>query len=308
MSRIAVVVPAFNRSDLLCRALLSVAGQTRPAEEVVIVDDASDRDLAAARRIAEEAGFHWVALPRNSGPAAARNRGVDETEAEWICFLDSDDEWLPEKLAVQDAWHRSRPEIGISQVVETWIRDGNPVAKPEPWRQREGGLFEASVERCSIGPSCIMMRRTLWNESGGFDERFRVCEDYELWLRITGKHPVGLVGNEPLVRKHGGRGDQLSVATPAMDRFRVVALLEVLRTGGLPPGRDGIVRAGIRARASILAKGAAKRGLGERAAFYRELERRCVEEFPFDPVPFLGEAWRHTGDEEGSRPDGGCVP
>lgn len=253
------------------RAMESIAGQTRSPDQVVIVDDASTEEMSKSLELAAELGFEWRQLSSNRGPAAARNAGVAATSSDWVCFLDSDDEWLPDKLAEQSRWNDEHPEFSISQVHESWRRNGAVVKKPRHWEQDGGDLFAASIERCSIGPSCVMLSRRLWDDFGGFDEDFRVCEDYELWLRVCSQTEIGLVDSEPLVRKHAGHEDQLSVVTPAMDRFRVHALIKAHFDSGYSEKQKKMIAQGICEKSIILADGAAKRGSLERSKFYREV-------------------------------------
>jgi len=273
MGNSAVVIPVHNRPVSLLRALESIRAQSRAVAECVVVDDGSTESLENSRRFLEKeiSGGKWLRFSENLGVSAARNAGVVLTSAKWICFLDSDDCWMPEKLERQLAWHAENPAVRISQVEEAWIRNGQRVNKPDEWKPGEGDIFSKAVERCAISPSAIMMRRDLWEEQGGFDEEFRVCEDYELWLRITDGEPVGLVeGGNALVEKHGGRSDQLS-AYPAMDRHRVAILLRFLGSTDLPSDKRELVCRAIREKAKIVAMGAAKRGNVGREKLFAEL-------------------------------------
>ena len=265
---VSVVIPAFNRPRKLKRAVESVFAQTCRSFELFVVDDASTADLSTVQSTVEKAGHRWIRLPENFGPAAARNAGAAASTGEWIAFLDSDDRWLPEKLERQLAWHEVHSGFEISQCEEAWIRNGEPVYKPKRLHQPSTGrIFDKCVELCCISPSSVMMSRKLWAESGGFDERFRVCEDYELWLRIALNREVGLVPGK-FVEKYGGHDDQLSSSVEAIDRWRVLALLENLdRTTG---DDRKTVLAGIVTKAGILEAGARKRGLPEEE-FYREI-------------------------------------
>ena len=267
-----VVIPVHNRIATLQRAIQSVLEQELAASRVIIVDDASTIDLSKVREWAIEAGCRWKRLGRNVGPAEARNRGVDEGESRWIAFLDSDDTWSRGKLRLQAEWIAGNPESRISQVRERWIREGRELKKPSHWEPREGDLFEQSCQRCSIGSSCVAIRRDLWVETGGFDARYRVCEDYQLWLRITKSEPVGLVPGLPQVDKHGGHADQLSSLVPAMDRFRVLALLELLAESGLSLEQRATACSVVKEKARILAEGAAKRGMIRRAELYAMID------------------------------------
>ena len=268
-----MVIPAFNRRDLLNRAIESVLGQSFTELSLIVVDDASTEDLEACRRRVIGAGHRWKCLDINSGPAHARNIGAGMTESDWIMFLDSDDVWKPEKVDKQLAWHGDHPEFRISQVIEDWIRDGMTVRKPARLAQLGGDIFEESVRRCVIGCSCVAMRRDLWEESGGFDPFFRACEDYELWLRITCREPVGLAGTTALTEKHAGDHPQLSRDIPALDRFRILALARLLRDRGhsLSAPQRELVGKGLIERAGILAGGARVRGRDEWASFFAGL-------------------------------------
>ena len=273
MMKVSVVIPVFNRRGPLERAIRSVLGQSRTGCELIVVDDASAEDLAPARRLVEEAGHRWLALPGNLGPAGARNAGADAARGDWVAFLDSDDVWLPRKLERQIDWHRRHPGIRVSQCEESWFRNGRPVRKPADWRQLPTGrIFDACLRRCLIGPSCVMMETSLFRDLGGFDVSYPVCEDYELWLRLTLRETVGRVDGGPLVEKHAGQPDQLSVTTPAMDRFRVRALQKLLETGNLGPDEVRAVHLAIAEKAEILARGAARHNPGE-VERYREISR-----------------------------------
>ncbi len=270
---VAVIIPAFGRPQALRQAIESVLSQTWTDCGLIVVDDASPTPLWEARQLVEESGHRWIRLPENRGPAAARNAGCREAaEHAWITFLDSDDLWHPEKLSRQMRWHEEHPEMKISQVEESWTRQGQPCAKPNHLEQASGDCFAESVQRCAIGPSCVALAADLWTAMGGFDERFRVCEDYELWLRITAKYPVGRVPGDPLVEKRGGAPDQLSTSVPALDRHRLAALLKLVASGSLTPRQEQVAGEGLRRRARILARGAARRGRDDWARFFARIE------------------------------------
>ena len=149
------------------------------------------------------------AIPRRRGVSAARNSGVTAARGEWLAFLDSDDLWLPDKLARQILLLEGQPELLICQTDETWVRRGVRVNKPAAHRKVAGQIFLPSLGRCMISPSAVMLHRRLLEDHGGFDETLPAAEDYDLWLRLTWRYEVGLV-DEPLVIKRGGHPDQLS--------------------------------------------------------------------------------------------------
>jgi glycosyltransferase involved in cell wall biosynthesis len=289
-----VIIPTHNRIDLLRRAIQSVLDQELAAHQVIVVDDASTKDLSLVRSWAEKHGCVWERLEVTQGPAAARNIGVSLGASEWVTFLDSDDIWHPKKMMNQADWHTDHPEFRISQVKETWIRGGRELQKPGHWEFSGGDLFAESCERCSIGPSCVAMSRGLWEEVGGFDSRYGVCEDYELWLRITKSLPVGLIPGKAMVEKHAGHGDQLSMLVPAMDRYRVIALLELLIGGHLTEEQRAVVIKKVRQKARILLQGAAKRGLDHRSDIYRRVLALKLEEAGSAINPVVETLWHEV--------------
>src|SRR6185369_3375811 len=136
---------------------------------------------------------------------------------------------------------------------------------PRAYHRKEEALFPRCLERCLVSPSAVIVARELYESLGGFDESFPVCEDYELWLRIALREPVGLV-DAPLVIKRGGHPDQLSRSTWGLDRFRVAALVKLLATTALTVDERAAVAAILRAKCDVLADGAARRGRDDEAA------------------------------------------
>ena len=153
-----------------------------------------------------------------------------------IAFLDSDDLWSPAKLERQLAFMRDNPGCAISQTNEIWLRNGRRVNPAIRHRKRAGDIFIDSLRTCLIGMSSVMIRTDLFRSSGGFDELMTAAEDYDLWLRILIDYEAGLL-DEPLVTRRGGRPDQLSAKTPALDRFRILALAKLLADDRLSPAR-----------------------------------------------------------------------
>lgn len=265
---VTAVIPAHNRAEALMRAVRSVLDQRGVPVTCVVVDDGSTIDLSGVRALLEQtAGEHVFVCQSQQGVAAARNRGVCVATTPWIAFLDSDDYWEPDKLAIQLDYHRHHPEYLVSQTAESWWRGGRPVPQPNIYRPGAGDLFGACLRRCCLSASSVMMARDFYLAQGGFDERYPVCEDYELWLRLAVAQEIGWI-EKPLTVKHAGHPDQLSKAIPAMDRFRLHALLELWRNHET---RRSLIAAEIHRKAALLAKGARKRGLAD--SLYRDCQR-----------------------------------
>lgn len=252
---------------MIDQAVASVLGQSFTDFELIVVDDGST-DSTATRLAAYGSRLRVVSTPR-LGVAAARNTGVSQAGGRYIAFLDSDDLWRPEKLARQTAFVLEHPGIRICQTEEIWMRNGVRVNPRAVHRKPAGDIFERSLALCLISPSAVMMSRELFDQFGGFDETFPVCEDYDLWLRISAEERVGLI-TDALVVKRGGHADQLSKSAWGMDRYRVRALRKILHSG-IQGERRAAALLALRHKVRVLANGARKRGKWRDAEEYEKL-------------------------------------
>lgn len=254
---ISVIIPLFNRKETISRAIDSVLGQTTSPCEIIVLDDGSTDDAALYIEMKYQEQLK-VVRQKNRGVSAARNNGVSHCQGDYIAFLDSDDQWKPEKLEKQLQLHLDQPDLKISQTQESWIRNGTPVKFHKRYRKPEGDIFDKSLELCTVSPSSVFMKRSLFEEYGGFDEAMPSCEDFDLWLRISSKEKVGLI-DEALMVKYGGDADQLSSRYPAMDRFRIYALLKIWFSDDLTVSQREEVVSIIRKKINFLCLGAVKR-------------------------------------------------
>ncbi len=279
MPLISVIVPTFNRWPVLSRALDSVRAQRFRDFELIVVDDGSTDGTAEELK---RAGLPLrLFATARKGVAAARNFGVSRARGDSIAFLDSDDAWLPRKLETQAAFMAGRPGAKICQTEEIWIRNGVRVNARAVHRKPDGDIYPRCLDLCLVSPSAVMISRELFERFGGFDESFPVCEDYDLWLRIGAQFPVPLIA-EPLVVKYGGHADQLSRSTWGLDRYRVLALQKVLRSGSLDAARRAAALEALRRKAAILAQGARKRGREEEARAYEAAPAEFEREYSKD--------------------------
>ncbi|MBI3300984.1 MAG: glycosyltransferase family 2 protein [Deltaproteobacteria bacterium] len=256
MPEVSVIIPTYNRWDLVREAIASVQAQTYRDFELTVVDDGSNDGTAEV--VQEFAGVRYVHQP-NRGVSAARNRGVALSSGALLAFLDSDDLWQPRKLESQVAFFAAYPEARICQTEEIWLRHGVRVNPHNKHRKTGGNLFARSLALCLVSPSAVMLRRELFEQVGGFDESLPACEDYDLWLRIAAAMPIHLI-ETPLVMKRGGHPDQLSHRFWGMDRFRVAALCKLLDSGVLSAEQRTLTEETLRVKCAILAQGARKRG------------------------------------------------
>jgi len=264
---VSVIIPTYNRAGQVAEAVASVAAQTFRDFEILVVDDGSTDDtfevLAALECV------RVLRHLRRRGVAAARNLGAAEARGEWLAFLDSDDLWLPEKLARQMAYLEARPGLLWCQTDETWVRKGVRVNKPASHRKVGGRIFLRSLERCLVSPSAVVLHRQLLADHGGFDADLPAAEDYDLWLRLSWRYEMGLV-DEPLIIKQGGHPDQLS-AQWGLDRFRIRALVKLLQEPDLPEPYALAATRTLAVKCAIYAQGCEKRGKFAEAQFYQQL-------------------------------------
>ncbi len=265
---VSVVIPTYNRWPMIGEAVESVLTQTFNGFELIVVDDGST-DSTVPSLSQCDSRLKLVTQPR-TGVSAARNAGVAKSRGKYIAFLDSDDLWLPGKLAVQTNFMERNFGARICQTDETWIRNGIRVNAKLKHRKPAGDIFRRSLELCLVSPSAVMMTRELFDLAGRFDESFPVCEDYDLWLRIAVCHPVYLI-DRALVIKRGGHADQLSRSVWGMDRFRVLAIAKLLRATGLRGDKRQWALDTLRKKTAILAAGARKRGRLEDARKFEVL-------------------------------------
>ena len=264
---VSVIIPTFNRWPLVGAAIESVLRQSYDDYEVLVVDDGStDSTAQQLRRFGSRVR---LLTQTHRGVSAARNLAVRHARGSYLAFLDSDDLWLPQKLAVQTAFMKQNQDVQVCQTEEIWIRNGVRVNPKAKHRKPSGDIFLPSLELCLVSASAAMLTRDLFERVGGFDERLPVCEDYDLWLRIAVNQPVPLI-DDALIIKRGGHVDQLSRAMWGMDRFRVLALQKLLRSGLDDVRRDAAIDVLTR-KVEILALGARKRAKRSEAQAYEEL-------------------------------------
>lgn len=275
---VSVIIPAYNRAERLERAVRSVLEQKGARFELLVVDDASEQPAEALYCELEGLGHRVIRQEQNRGPGPARNVGAKVARGEWLAFLDSDDHWLPGKLEIHLSSLRSS-RLRIGQAEEIWYRDGERVNPPKPHRIQGGDLFARSLKAVCVSSSTVMLRRELFWEHGGFDEELFVCEDYALWLNIAAQEEFEFC-REPLVVKYGGHEDQLSKALPAMDRFRILALLKGLNSGAFGEREAAAVKE-VSRKLRILSKGSAKRGRVEAVDLCSEIVA-AVEESDYE--------------------------
>jgi len=265
---VSVIIPTYNRAAWIKEAAASVLAQTFRDYELLVVDDGST-DATLEALISLDGHLKVLRLKHRRGVSAARNLGAAAARGDWLAFLDSDDLWLPDKLAWQVEYLQAHPDLSICQTEEVWIRNGVRVNPPKTHRKAAGDIFLSSLKRCMVSPSAVMLHRRLFTALGGFDETLPAAEDYDLWLRTAWREPVGLVP-ESLVIKRGGHPDQLS-RQRGLDRFRIQALVKLLKEVDLPGEYRQAAQNTLAQKCRVYAQGCEKRGKTAEAREYRAL-------------------------------------
>lgn len=263
---VSIVLPVYNRLALLREAVASVFAQTFDDWELIVADDGSNDETRAWLRSISDVRVHWLPLSHTGNPGAVRNAAIAHARGEYIAFLDSDDRWLPHKLAVQLSALRCEPGYRWSYSAFARIDGaGRRIEETQHWwSAQHGQIFIPLLDFAAVVPTpTVMVERSLSAEIGGFDETLAQFEDYHLWLRLSRAHPVLLV-DQPLVevRAHDEHYYQPGLAAKVLWR----RMLEKL--GGLQLGaaQSAALAAACRRNTLQLARGHAAQGDSRAAA------------------------------------------
>jgi glycosyltransferase involved in cell wall biosynthesis len=194
---VTVILPTYQRRELVKRAVASVLAQTYRDFELIVIDDGStDGTREALSPVADQLTYRWQP---NQGVAAARNAGLRLGRGEIIAFLDSDDRWLPDHLAVVTEMLARHPEAVLATTAPRKVMAGT--ARPE-----DASLFDPLPTQFFANafgyPSCVAVRSTTVMVTGGFDERLLVHEDHELFMRLAVQGPFSGLERRTVVRRY----------------------------------------------------------------------------------------------------------
>lgn len=220
---VSAIIPTWNRRELVQHAIRSVLAQTRPVDEIIVVDDGSTDGTGTA--LAAEFGDRIVYVRQaNAGVSAARNRGMAMARGRYFALLDSDDEWLPEKTARQVDWLDAHPDFGmvlcdverIDAARRPIDRLGRRTIIPE-----DGWVLHRVLANPALAPVSALFRRAVFEDIGGFDETLRTAEDLDFHLRIARRWQIGVV-DEVLARAIRGHDGLSALAQTYDDYTRVI--------------------------------------------------------------------------------------
>ena len=222
--RISVIIPCYNQAHFLPEALASVQAQTFPDWECIIVNDGSPDHTAAVAQewVGKDSRFRYIEKP-NGGLSSARNRGLKEARGDYIQFLDADDLIESKKFAWQANLLRNSPHLGIVYSDLRYFPADAPKQRrytlfgpDKPWIERAwlkpGSMLEKLLDGNLMAVNCPMMRRSVMDKVGLFDETLRAAEDWHYWLRCAAIGTVFHFAPAPdtlaLVRIHSASASQ----------------------------------------------------------------------------------------------------
>lgn len=194
MTCVSVVIPTYNRATLISQTLDSVLAQTYKDTEVIVVDDGSTDDTSAV--LSTYLGQIAVIRQANQGLSGARNAGIAKAKGEFVAFLDSDDLWLPEKLEKQITLLESRSELkwAYTDIIAFEHDSGQPLYMlGRTVKLHQGDVLDELLFDDFIASPTPLIRREVFDEVGLFSDNTVVAEDWDMWLRIAARYPVGLI-------------------------------------------------------------------------------------------------------------------
>jgi cellulose synthase/poly-beta-1,6-N-acetylglucosamine synthase-like glycosyltransferase len=229
----SIIMPSYNTGATIDAAIRSVLTQTRADLELIVADDGSTDDTPTrVQRFQEDTRVKLIRA-QHRGPSAARNAALAEALGEYVCFLDSDDVWLPTYLDVMAATLRANPDAAVAYT-DAWVlfdsvkkigrRTAMAEYRPASVPQEPTAFLCALLESGNFVYYSAMVRRCALEAAGPFNETLRGPEDYELWLRIAA-HGYAFVRCHEVLAVYRRRPGQLTADPSTIDR----ALPEVYR-------------------------------------------------------------------------------
>lgn len=199
MPKVSVIIPTWNRAGFITRAIESVLVQTEQSLEVLVCDDGSTDNTHQIVAAINDSRVKWIEGPRGGRPAIPRNRGIAASKGEWLAFLDSDDEWLPDKLAKQlDTAERRGCQVVSTNALR--FVPGSGITGNLLSSNKDTITFTDLLRVNEVICSSVLLRRSLFDIIFGFPEEARAngVEDYSCWLRAATQTDIAYI-SEPLL-------------------------------------------------------------------------------------------------------------
>lgn len=194
---ISIVIPTYNRARVISRAIESALSQTYSETEIIVIDDCSsdNTDEIVSKYCRTDRRVRFFKAPANLGAGGARNLGISEASGDYVAFLDSDDEWLPQKLAEQYRFMRENPEVALCYCsYQRIFMDGSlGDIYPDPIEERKidsDHQLAAFLKECHVSTQTVMIKSEVLKAIGGFNVAYRSLEDNVLALNVLRNYPV----------------------------------------------------------------------------------------------------------------------
>ena len=204
---VSVIIPTYNRAELLERAVKSVQKQTYKNWEIIVVDDGSTDNTEDIINKINDARIKYIKNEKNLGAAASRNRGVELAKYDYVAFQDSDDVWRIDKLEKQMKYLHQNTDYDMvyCSFLKHYGNGGSLVVPNNQIGEREGNMYATLLVNNVIGTPTVLMKRVVFLECGGFDTELRAIEDWDFAVRVARNSQIGFV-SEILVDAYETQG------------------------------------------------------------------------------------------------------
>ncbi len=223
MSSISVIIPVYNRNSSLLDAVESVFIQTYKPSEIIVIDDGSFFDISCILKNHKNR-IKYIKLNENKGVSSARNEGIKAASGEYIAFLDSDDIFLPRKLEMQLKFMKDN-NYYISHTNEFWYKKNKYINQGKTNKRYGGSILDKILDKCRISPSSLMVKQSVFKKTGLFNQQLRVCEDYDISLRMALYYEIGYM-EKKLIIKRAVEENSLSASIKHIEYIRYEILKE----------------------------------------------------------------------------------
>ncbi|PCJ37924.1 MAG: hypothetical protein COA75_01515 [Cellvibrionales bacterium] len=221
--KISAVIPTYNNAAFITEAIDSILAQSHPVDEIIVVDDgSSDHSEALIKAIAQKTDKLTYIKQQNQGPSSSRNRGIEAASGDWIAFLDADDRWPEDKIALQLVALEREPSLQLiagdmaetdeqgNVLIESMLAKHQLLSQFQTLKGRPlNNALTALVNKNFIPTGTVLVKRSVLIEAGGFNPDIRFGEDLELWAKIACHHPITCLPQRLMYRRqHGANATQ----------------------------------------------------------------------------------------------------
>jgi len=214
--KVSIIIPTYNRVNVITRAIKSVLGQTYQNFELIVVDDGSNDNTGKKVKNFNDSRINYICHEENKGGSAARNTGIQVAKGEYIAFLDSDDEWLPQKIEKQVEILDKDEGIG-AVFTDRKIMPSGRIKKIKLPKNKKKQLKKIYRKNFLGGCSVVMVRKRVFSKIGMFDINLPSSQDFDMWIRLLIYYNIEVL-NEVLVIIHCPSSKRITKNIDAKER------------------------------------------------------------------------------------------